>query len=75
MIPPVVVDVFVPPIGDKPKPQALPEPPKPEPPVFNPGNIEVAQIPDEPDSDSPNVVIEAPINSTPQMTEDRQQTD
>jgi hypothetical protein len=58
--PPVVVDVFIPPLGEKPKPQApAPEPPAPKPPVFNPGNIEVAQIPDE--SDPNNVVIEAPI--------------
>ena len=60
--PPVVVDVFIPPLGDKPKPQApAPEPPAPKPPVFNPGNIDVAQIPDESDADSPNIVIEAPI--------------
>lgn len=58
--PPVIVDVFIPPLGDKPKPQAPdPDPPAPKPPVFNPGNIEVAQIPDE--SDPNNVVIEAPI--------------
>ncbi len=60
VVPPVVVDVFIPPLGEKPKPQApAPEPQAPKPPVFNPGNIEVAQIPDE--SDPNNVVIEAPI--------------
>jgi hypothetical protein len=57
---PVVIDVFIPPLGELPKPQApAPQPPKPEPPVFDPPNIDVVQIPDE--SDPNNVVIEAPI--------------
>ena len=46
--PPVVVDVFVPPLGDKPE-QPAPEEPKPQPPVFDPPNIDVVQVvPDSP---------------------------
>jgi hypothetical protein len=59
--PPVVVDVYVPPLGEMPKPPA-PEPPKPQPPVFDPPNNDVFQVPEEPDSEPPNnVVVEAPI--------------
>lgn len=66
VVPPVVIDVFIPPLGDKPQPPApeppKPEPPKPDPPVFDPPNIDVVQIPDEPDPEPPNdIVLEAPI--------------
>ena len=42
--PPVVIDVYVPPLGDTPEPPA-PEPPQPQPPVFDPPNIEAVRFP------------------------------
>ena len=45
--PPVIVDVFIPPLpplGDLPEHPA-PEPPDPEPPTFDPPNIDVVQVP------------------------------
>lgn len=60
--PPVVIDVYIPPLGDKPAPPD-PEPPKPQPPGFDPPDIDAVAVPeDEPDPEPPNdVVIEAPI--------------
>ena len=58
--PPVVIDVYVPPLGDTPEPPA-PEPPQPQPPVFDPPNIEAVPVPDEPNPEPPNIdVIEVP---------------
>jgi hypothetical protein len=54
--PPVVVDVYIPPLGNKPEPPAA-EPPKPQPPVFDPPNIDVVQAVPAPD----------PVMQTPEL--------
>ncbi len=59
--PPVVVDVYVPPLGDKPP---APEPPKPQPPVFDPPNIDVVEVaPDGP-------IVSKPEQPNLQVNED-----
>ena len=56
--PPVIVDVFIPPLpplGDMPKPPA-PKPHDPEPPKFNPPDIDVVQVPNlDPDPPKPQL--------------------